>query len=171
MACAEYRWWKERSIDRTQPSERSERQAYVLSCLNPTLLSPGQWTQDKARLSGIVSETPFCGHNVVRLCNTLAIMAYSRLSKLKNGLHSSWKWLLSFRTNDWQLDDYPVEIREQQDNGNPPLPAPRFISHRYVAHILNAAITGSGDTPSAAKEKLKEGFATVRIDGWKMANT
>jgi hypothetical protein len=104
----------------------------------------------------------FCGHNVVRLCNTLAIMAYSRLSKLKNRLHSSWKWLLSFRTNDWQLDDYPVEIREQQDNGNPPLPAPRFISHRYVAHILNAAITGSGDTPSAAKEKLKESFRTVR---------
>jgi hypothetical protein len=40
----------------------------------------------------------------------------------------------------------------------PPLPAPRFISHRYVAHILNAAITGSGDTPSAAKES----FGTVR---------
>ena len=89
-------------------------------------------------------------------------MAYSRLSKLKNRLHSCWKWLLSFRTNDWQLDDYPIEIREQRDNGNPPLPAPRFISHRYVAHILNAAITGSGSTPSAAKEKLKVSFETVR---------
>ncbi|NYF51640.1 hypothetical protein [Tunturiibacter gelidoferens] len=27
---------------------------------------------------------------------------------------------------------------------------------------MNAAITGSGDTPSAAKEKLKESFGTVR---------
>jgi hypothetical protein len=31
---------------------------------------------------------------------------------LKNRLHSSLKWLLSFRTNDWQLDDYPIGIRE-----------------------------------------------------------
>ena len=37
MACAEYRWWKERSIDRTQPSERSERQAYVLSWPKPNI--------------------------------------------------------------------------------------------------------------------------------------
>jgi hypothetical protein len=89
-------------------------------------------------------------------------MAYSRLSKVKNWLHSSWKWLLSFRSNDWQLDDYPVVIREQEDDGNLPLPAPRFTSHKYVAHILNAAITGQGDTPSAAKEKLKESFMTIR---------
>ena len=88
-------------------------------------------------------------------------MAHSRLTRLKDRLHfSPWKWLLSFRTNDWQLDDYPIGKREQQNNGNRHLPAPRFISHRYVAHILNASITGSGDTPSAAIEKLKESFAT-----------
>lgn len=89
-------------------------------------------------------------------------MAYTRLSRLKNRLYSSWRWLLSFRTNDWQLDDYPIGIREQQNNGNQLLPAARFISHRYVAHILNASITGIGDTPSAAREKLKESFGTAR---------
>jgi hypothetical protein len=89
-------------------------------------------------------------------------MAYSRLSKLRNRLHSSWKWLLSFRKNDWHLDDYPIVIREQEGDDDSLLPAPRFISHRYVAHIVNAAITGGGDTPSAAKEKLKESFRTVR---------
>lgn len=31
-----------------------------------------------------------------------------------------------------------------------------------VAHILNASITGSGDTPSAAREKLKESFGMAR---------
>jgi hypothetical protein len=89
-------------------------------------------------------------------------MAYSRLSKLRNRLHSSWKWVLSFRKNDWHLDDYPIVIREQENDGDSLLSAPRFISHRYVAHIVNAAITGGGDTPSAAKEKLKESFRTVR---------
>ena len=89
-------------------------------------------------------------------------MAHSRLTRLKNRLHSSWKWLLSFRTNDWQLDDYPIGIREQQNNGNPHLPVSRFISHKYVAHILNASIRGSGDTPLAAREKLKESFGMAR---------
>jgi hypothetical protein len=99
---------------------------------------------------------------VAAACNKLPFMAHSRLTRLRNRLHSSWKWLLSFRTNDWQLDDYPIGIREQQNNGNPHLPAPRFISHRYVAHVLNASITGSGDTPSASREKLKETFGMAR---------
>jgi hypothetical protein len=95
-------------------------------------------------------------------CNTLPFMAYSRSSRFKNRLHSSWKWLLSFRTNNWELDDYPIAIRKEEDNGDPIFTAPRFTPHKYVAHILNATLGGGGDTPWAAKEKLKESFETVR---------
>jgi hypothetical protein len=95
-------------------------------------------------------------------CNTLPFMAYSRSTRLKNRLHSYWKWLLSFRKNDWGLDDYPIAIRKEDENRDPYFTAPRFTQHKYVAHILNAALTGGGDTPLAARDGLKESFEIVR---------
>jgi hypothetical protein len=95
-------------------------------------------------------------------CNTLPFMAYSRSTRLRNRLHSYWKWLLSFRKNDWGLDDYPIAIRKEDDNRDPYFTAPRFTQHKYVAHILNAALTGGGDTPLAARDGLKQSFEIVR---------
>lgn len=89
-------------------------------------------------------------------------MVYGRLFRFKNQLHASWKWLLSFRTKDWCLEDYPVTIRKQEANLDSVFNPPRFTQHGYIAHIVNWALTGGGETPSDAKEKLRENFEMVK---------
>jgi hypothetical protein len=89
-------------------------------------------------------------------------MAYGRLLRFKNQLHASWKWLLSFRSKDWCLEDYPVAIRRQEPDLDSVYKAPRFTQHSYIAYIVNWALTGGGDTPNDAKKKLRESFESVK---------
>ena len=73
-----------------------------------------------------------------------------------------WTWLLSFRTKDWGLEDYPVAIRKQVADSDSAFKPPRFTQHKYTAHIVNGTLTGGGSTPHEAKEKLRESFETVK---------
>jgi hypothetical protein len=74
----------------------------------------------------------------------------------------AWKWCLSFRKRDWELNDYPIGITEQ--DSQPALDAPRFIKHRYRAYIINWTVVGSGETPEQARKNLEQNFETIRQD-------
>jgi hypothetical protein len=88
-------------------------------------------------------------------------MPYSRLGRIRNYTLAAWKWCLSFRKLDWELNDYPIGTTEQ-DDPDPAFSAPRFSQHRYRAYIINWALMGSGDTPEQAKANLERTFETVR---------
>lgn len=87
-------------------------------------------------------------------------MANGRILRLKNQFHARWKWLLSFRTKDWRLDDYPVVI--QRERPDPVYKAPRFSQHRYRAYVVNWSVIGFGDTPEEAGANLEQNFETIR---------
>jgi hypothetical protein len=72
------------------------------------------------------------------------------------------KWCLSFRKHDWNLNDYPIGITEQDYESV--LSAPRFINHRYRAYIINWNVMGLGETPEQARTKLEENFEKRRQD-------
>jgi hypothetical protein len=74
-------------------------------------------------------------------------------------LKAWWKWLLSFRKHNWQLEDYPVALRTQKadpdcayDNN------PRFKLHGYVAAIINWHVDGFGETREEALNDLRAKF-------------
>ncbi len=87
-------------------------------------------------------------------------MPYSHTVRLRNNLLAAWKWCLSFRKREWELNDYPIGITEQDPD--PVYSAPRFSQHRYRAYIINWAVTGSGDTPEQARASLQQNFETIR---------
>lgn len=88
-----------------------------------------------------------------------------RTTRIRNQIAALWKWLLSFRTHDWKLQDYPIAIREQEPN--PDYCAPRFKQHRYLAYIVNWAVTGGGETPQEAWNDLRKKFDSIK-DKWKL---
>ena len=87
-------------------------------------------------------------------------MPYSRAVRFRNHTLARWKWCLSFRKREWELDDYPVGITEQDPD--PAFSAPRFNQHCYRAYIINWAVTGFGNTPEQARENLGLSFETIR---------
>jgi hypothetical protein len=87
-------------------------------------------------------------------------MPYSRMVRIRNHTLAAWKWCLSFRKLDWELNDYPIGTTEQDPD--PAYSAPRFSQHRYRAYIINWAVTGSGDTPEQAKVNLEQTFVALR---------
>ncbi len=80
--------------------------------------------------------------------------------RINNQIAAAWKWCLSFRKRDWDLKDYPIGTTEQDPD--PAFSAPRFTQHRYRAHIINWALTGSGETPEQARANLEQSFETAR---------
>ncbi len=78
-------------------------------------------------------------------------------------LLAGWKYLLSFRKSDWDLDDYPVVVRKQEDAGDAPFPAlndpVQFTMPAYVARVVNwTALDGFGGTRAEALADLRERF-------------
>jgi hypothetical protein len=92
-------------------------------------------------------------------------MASPRTVRLKNQIAALWKRCLSFRKHDWELSDYPVAIREQEVH--PDYSSARFTQHRFVAHIVNWAVTGGGDTPQGAMSDLQDKFQSIK-SAWKL---
>ena len=87
-------------------------------------------------------------------------MPYSHTVRFRNNLLAAWKWCLSFRKREWELNDYPIGTTEQ--NLDTVYSAPRFSQHRYRAYIINWPVTGSGDTPEQARASLEQNFETIR---------
>ncbi|MFZ0336633.1 MAG: hypothetical protein WAL45_01255, partial [Terracidiphilus sp.] len=78
-------------------------------------------------------------------------------------LLARWKYLLSFRKSDWELDDYPIVVRKQEDAGDAPFPAlndpVRFTMPAYVARVVNwTALDGFGGTRAEALAHLRKRF-------------
>ena len=86
----------------------------------------------------------------------------SRIVRMTNQFHALWKWFLSFRKRDWELEDYPVYIRSQQSDLASAFDNPRFKLHRYFAQIVNWHITGCGDTREKARQDLSSIFAAIK---------
>ena len=77
-------------------------------------------------------------------------------------LLARWKYLLSFRKSDWDLDDYPIVVRKQEDDGPAPFPAlndpVQFTMPAYVARVVNWNLDGFGGTRAEALADLRERF-------------
>jgi hypothetical protein len=86
-------------------------------------------------------------------------MSFSRATRMANRILAAWKWLLSFRKLEWSVDDYPVRVTRQEPDAT--FSAPRFSQHLYRAYIVNAAITGSGNSPIEAMVGLTQNFESV----------
>ena len=71
-------------------------------------------------------------------------MASDLSVRVRNQLRAAWKFFLSLRKRDWELDDYPVVIREQEIDPN--YTGTRLKQRRYVVSIVNWGLTGTGDT-------------------------
>ncbi|MGA9071653.1 MAG: hypothetical protein WB424_15420 [Terracidiphilus sp.] len=86
-----------------------------------------------------------------------------RTSCIKYQLCALWKWSISFRKGDWELEDYPVFVRMQEPDPTSVYNSPRFKFHRYKAGIVNWHPTGGGDTREEALQNLKNTFAAVKL--------
>lgn len=78
-------------------------------------------------------------------------------------LRARWKFLLSFLKSDWELSDYPIIVRRQEDGGAGPNPAlndpVRFTMPAYVARVVNwTALDGCGTTRAEALADLDRRF-------------
>ncbi len=86
-------------------------------------------------------------------------MSFKRTTRMHNRILAAWKWFLSFKRPEWSVDDYPIRVTMQELDAT--YSAPRFSQHLYRAYIVNAAITGSGDTPAEAIASLQQNFESV----------
>jgi len=77
-----------------------------------------------------------------------------------NKLKSFVKYLLSFFKETWEIDDYPLKLRLQENVPN---------AARYCYQVINWwVMVGLGETPEKAKENLKESFNNwVQKNGYK----
>ncbi len=74
-------------------------------------------------------------------------------------LLARWKYLLSFRKSDWDLGDYPIVVRKQDDAGDTFGDEVRFSSPAYVARVVNwTGLDGFGGTCAEALASLRERF-------------
>jgi hypothetical protein len=87
----------------------------------------------------------------------------TRISRIKNQFRAFWKWSISFRKSDWELEDYPVFVRMQEPDPTSAYNSPRFKFHRYWAGIVNWHPTGGGDTREEALQNLSNTFAAVKL--------
>jgi hypothetical protein len=74
-------------------------------------------------------------------------------------LLARWKYLLSFLKSDWELEDYPVIVRKQDDAGAAWGDEVRFTKPAYVARVVNwTALDGFGSTRAEALADLHKRF-------------
>jgi len=82
--------------------------------------------------------------------------------ELTRTVKAIWKYLLSYRKKDWELSDYPIEVRWQK--GDSPLRNERWKEHVFWASIIRwHVIGGSGDSSAEAMAELEKNFAAVRV--------
>ncbi|MFN7995128.1 MAG: hypothetical protein U0Q18_16085 [Bryobacteraceae bacterium] len=84
--------------------------------------------------------------------------------RLNERILGAWKFLVSFRKQDWEFSDYPVVVRAENRPQDLDRTSPRFRSYRYVARIVNWSLRGGGDTPEAAVQELAVNFAAAAED-------
>ena len=89
-------------------------------------------------------------------------MTSNRIIRFNNQIFALWKFCLSFRKRNWELKDYPVRIRNQ--NTGQEFKAPRFKQYRYIAYIVNWALSGGGDSREAAMSDLNAKLEEARIN-------
>jgi hypothetical protein len=89
-------------------------------------------------------------------------MTFKSLKNPYSGLLAGWKFLLSFRKQEWSLEDYPVLVRKQRDASQILGKTGRWTLPAYHARIVNWALSGSGETADAAMESLRETFSRAR---------
>jgi hypothetical protein len=77
--------------------------------------------------------------------------------RLKNQLQALWKYSLSIRKRNWELDDYPVAVNEQEVD-----PTNRY--YRYTAFIVNWGLAGGGNTETEALQCLEKNLATAKME-------
>lgn len=83
----------------------------------------------------------------------------TRLVWFCNQLRATWKWVLSFLSKDWELEDYPISIREQKpDQCNAYDDSRRLKLHPFVASITNWNVDGFGDSKEDALRDLLTSF-------------
>jgi len=82
---------------------------------------------------------------------------------LRETLAAAWKFCLSFRRSEWELNDYPVVVREQKtDQG---YGASRFQQQRYLARVVKWwVLTGGGDTAQQVVRELTVQFDKIKTD-------
>jgi len=85
------------------------------------------------------------------------------VTELKHQLAASWKWILSFRSRDWKLADYPIYFREQTPDPTSPFNNPRFVLHNNLASIVNWDLSGHGDSKQAALDDLQGKFTSRKV--------
>jgi hypothetical protein len=82
------------------------------------------------------------------------------VARFRSQLRASWKWALSFRSHDWELEDYPISVRRQEpDPGCEFDDNSRLKQDSYVASIVNWNVTGSGNSQEEAFSDLLNWFA------------
>jgi hypothetical protein len=89
-------------------------------------------------------------------------MAPALTIRVKNQLRAAWKFCLSLRKHDWELEDYPVVIHEQKIDPN--YSGTRFKQCRYAASVVNWGLAGAGDTEREALQKLEKGFTDAKME-------
>jgi hypothetical protein len=89
-------------------------------------------------------------------------MSPNRAASITSRFHGLWKLCLSVGKFDWELDDYPVVIRQQEIDSKHR--GTRFEQRPYNAFIVNWGLTGGGDSERDALEALREHFATAKAE-------
>jgi hypothetical protein len=90
-------------------------------------------------------------------------MAQNLVVRATHQIYALWKLCLSIGKNDWELNDYPVVLREQEPD--PEYVGTRLKFHRYRALIVNWwAVSGSGDTKEEALQDLDKQFTTQKLE-------
>jgi hypothetical protein len=87
-------------------------------------------------------------------------MAPNFSTRVKNQLRAVWKLFLSVRTRDWELDDYPVIIPEQE--ADPAYDGTRLKQYRYIASIVKWGLVGLGDSEQESLERKRRSLVPVR---------
>lgn len=123
---------------------------------------PGSRKRDPGQPATILPECFFNRFrpSVASPKHRLLLMISTQAVRLKNQIVALWKRFLSIRKRDWELFDYPVVIREHEFD--PHFGSGRFTQHRYVAYIVNWAVTGGGETPKDALQNLQTNFQAIR---------
>ncbi len=81
------------------------------------------------------------------------------MTRLRHNLLTAWKYLLSFRKQNWELGDYPVVVRAQEVPPSGNGASPRERQYRWRAEILKWYLFGFGDTPDEALRELAANFS------------
>jgi hypothetical protein len=88
----------------------------------------------------------------------------SPIIRVKSYWEIGIKWCLSFFKPEWTLDDYPIELREQDNSDF--LGPERLRPIRYWAKVLRwGGMQGFGNTTREASDQLREVFSRFQSSG------